>query len=103
MVAEITEGRGRHFASFRSPHNTSLKKRLNGRGPPPGNPMGRKRGCQGNAPGEAPYVIAGRVLVRPRLSFGPGSAPHGKVSLVKRPFRLPEVPIARGCLLEAGL
>lgn len=103
MVAEIAEGRGRLFTSFRSPHNTPLRKKLNGRGPPPGNPVRWKRGCQGNAPGGAPDVIAGRVPRPPPHELRLRLLPHGKGSLVEPPFCLPEVPVARGYLLEAGL
>lgn len=102
MVAEIAEGRGRTFASFRSPHNTPLRKKLNGRGPTPGNPMRWKRSCQDNAPGEAPDVIAGRGPGPPPPELRRRLRPHAKVSLVKSPFRLLEVPIAPGCLLKAG-
>lgn len=78
MVAEIAEGRGRPFTSFRSPHNTPLRKKLNGRGPPPGNPMRWKRGCQGNAPGGAPDVIAGRAPRPPPPELRLRLRPHEK-------------------------
>lgn len=47
------------------PHNAPLRKKLNGRGRPPGNPTRWKRGCQGNAPRAAPDVTAGRAPCPP--------------------------------------
>lgn len=75
MVAQITEGRGRPSASFRSPYNTPLRKRLNGRGAVPRKPDEMETRLSGQHTGRGSRRHRRKGACHPRLSFGPDSAP----------------------------
>lgn len=78
MAAEITEGRVGPSLPSAPPHNTPLRKKLNGRGPPPRKPDEMETRLSGQrARRGLPTSSRGERPVRPRLSFGPDSAPMG--------------------------